>query len=415
MSERSLNTPLIAERKEENAADAPALIANPSLVQSICPEAVPDLGIWTLYKRGYSGDPVYILGSPEVDRFILIPAGAITVIKAVISLLDGNHSIEQAESIIRQHYARKVDIGRLYKRLSVSGLILKPRPKYVERGDIESMSLTLMKMDIRPYFQRVTGLAKRLAPALAVLSIVLIVAGLLVQFFDTTVARDALRLTSRSGGVRKDIVLYYSFLFCSFFFHEMAHGLAATYFGLVPRRMCMGLYMGYLPMIYLRIGGTYTLLEWQRIVVWLAGVWWNFTFASICAILLRIVSLSPGPAHVVAVAIVANYWMGIVNLFPFMPTDGYFVLATLTKSVNVRANAWREFVRWIKREPGKFNVVTVLFLVVTVGTSGMMLYRCVHYIHSITDIRLWLTVLPIAMLIIRSVWRTVQNRELREA
>jgi Zn-dependent protease len=240
----------------------------------------------------------------------------------------------------------------------------------------------------------------------------LIVAGLLVQFFDTTYAKEALRLTYRSGGVRAEIGLYYSFLFCSFFFHELAHGLAATYFGLIPRRMFLSLYLGYLPMIYLRIGGTYTLREWQRIVVWLAGVWWNFTFASICALLLRMFTFSPGTAHVLFVAIVANYWLGIVNLFPFMPTDGYFIFATLTRSVNIRSNAWREFARLIKREPGgKFTAATLLFLVTTISTSAVMLFRSVRSIHSATDVRLWLTVLPVGVLIIRSLWRMFQSRQ----
>jgi Zn-dependent protease len=407
MSDRSCDTQT-AERETKDTAGSP-------LVEEICPEAVPDLGVWTLYQRGPSGNPVYILGSPQVDRFILIPAAAITVINAVIPLFDGNHSIEAIARIIQQCYARKVDIARLYERLSVGGLILKPAPKFVERGDIESMSLTLMKLDIRPCFRMIAGHAKTLAPLLAVLSIVLIVAGLFVQCFDATYARDALRLASRRGGVRADIALYYGFLFCSFFFHEIAHGLAATYFGLIPRKLCLSLYLGYLPMIYLRIGGTYTLLEWQRIVVWLAGVWWNFTFASVCALLLRVVSFSPGTAHVLFVAIVANYWLGIVNLFPFMPTDGYFILATLTKGVNIRSNAWRELARWIKREPSKFTAATVLFLVATISASLFMLFRCVSTIHSLSDVRLWLTVLPIGVLIVRSAWRMFQVRQLSPA
>jgi putative peptide zinc metalloprotease protein len=378
---------------------------NSGPVGNICPESVPDLSVWTLYKRGASGTPVYILGSPQVDRFILIPGPSIPVVKAAIALFDGTRSIDEIASIIRQQHARKLDVALLYDRLSINGLIARPTPKYVERGDIEAMSLTLMTIDIRPFFRLISRLPKSITPALGVTSLLLIVVGLCVQWFDGSYARSALHLTSRSAGLRMDVTLYYSFLFCSFFFHELAHGLAATYYGMVPRRLCLSLYLGYLPMIYLRIGGTYTLLEQQRIVVWLAGVWWNFTFASVSAILLRIFTFPPGTAHVIAVAIVANYWLGIVNLVPFLPTDGYFVLATLTKSVNVRSNAWRELVRWIKREPGKFNVPTVLFLATTISTSAVMLFRCVRSIHSASDVRLWLTVIPIAILVVRSGWR----------
>jgi Zn-dependent protease len=408
MSDRSCDRLQTVAPERKDTANCPR-------IQEICPKAVPDLGVWTLYKRGSSGTPVYILGSPQVDRFIVIPATAITIINAALLLFDGNHSIENITCIIQQRHARNVDIARLYERLSVNGLIARPRPKHVERGDIESMSLTLLNIDIQPCFRMIACRAKSLVPVLAILSAVLILAGLFVQCFDATYARDALRLMSRSGGIKTDILLYYSFLFCSFFFHELAHGLAATYFGLLPRRLCLGLYLGYLPMIYLRIGGTYTLLEWQRIVVWFAGVWWNFTFASACALLLRVVSFPRGAAHVMFVAIVANYWLGIVNLFPFLPTDGYFILATLTKSVNIRSNAWRQFVRLFKREPSRFTITTVLFLVTTIGTSMIFLFRCVRSIHSVSDVRLWLTVLPIGILIARSTWRMLRGRQLNAA
>jgi putative peptide zinc metalloprotease protein len=213
-----------------------------------------------------------------------------------------------------------------------------------------------------------------------------------------------------SRSIRSDIVLYYSLLFCSFFFHELSHGLAATYFGLLPRKLCLSFYLGYLPMIYLRVGGTYTLPEWQRIVVWLAGIWWNLSFASICVLVLRFVTLPAGTTHVVFVAAVANYWLAIVNLIPFLPTDGYFVLATLMKTTNIRSNAWRDLGRWIKREPSRFSAVSVGFLFITISTSIFVLVRSLRSIHSISDIRLWLTVLPIGILIIRSFYRLRRGR-----
>jgi Zn-dependent protease len=404
MAERSYEMLQTPGREEKNAISF-------SRAEEICPEAVPDLGIWTLYKRGSSGAPVYILGSPEVDRFVLIPTAAITVIQAVIPLMDGNHSIESIAHIIQQRYARKIDIARLYDRLSINGLILRPAPKSIERGDIESMSLTLLKLDIRSVFRRIRKVARALAPFLAVLSILLILAGVFVQCFDSTYAREAVKLTSRNGKIRADIVLYYTFLFCSFFFHELSHGLAATYFGLIPRKLCFGLYLGYLPMVYLRIGGTYTLPEWQRIVVWFAGVWWNFTFGSICALLLRIHSFPPGTAHVIFVAIVANYWLGIVNLYPFMPTDGYFITATLAKGVNFRSNAWREIGRWLKGEPSKFSTTMILFLTITISTSIWVFYKCVHSIRSFSDIRLWLTAIPILFIVVRSTWQMFHTRQ----
>jgi len=273
------------------------------------------------------------------------------------------------------------------------------------------MSLTLLKLDIRSVFRRIRKVARALAPFLAVLSILLILAGVFVQCFDSTYAREAVKLTSRNGKIRADIVLYYTFLFCSFFFHELSHGLAATYFGLIPRKLCFGLYLGYLPMVYLRIGGTYTLPEWQRIVVWFAGVWWNFTFGSICALLLRIHSFPPGTAHVIFVAIVANYWLGIVNLYPFMPTDGYFITATLAKGVNFRSNAWREIGRWLKGEPSKFSTTMILFLTITISTSIWVFYKCVHSIRSFSDIRLWLTAIPILFIVVRSTWQMFHTRQ----
>jgi putative peptide zinc metalloprotease protein len=398
MSLRSMPTMQMTLRDRTDRTIAP--------VAEICPVAVPDLGIWTLYRRGPSGAPVYILGSPAVDRFILVPTPAITVVTAAVELFDGKHSIHRIKEIIQGRYACIVDIMRLYERLSINGLISSPKPAYVESGDIESMSLKLLTIDIRPLFQSIAGAAKTLAPFLALCSIVLILFGCYLELLGQPApGHGALRVVLQHQKLTRDIPLYYFLLFCSFFFHEFSHGVAATYFGLIPRRLCLALYLGYLPMIYLRIGGTYTLAERQRVVVWLAGPWFNLMFASVCVMITDLGAPPADTAHVLFVAAVANYFMAMVNLLPFLPTDGYFVLVTLMKRTNIRANAWRDLIRWIKREPSQFTAVTAGYLVITITCSVIMLGRMLRSVHSILDMRLWLTVIPIGALIARTIVR----------
>ena len=373
--------------------------------------AVPDLDIWTLYHRGASGAPVYILGSPAVDRFILIPGAAIKAVKPAVVLFDGMHSLDTIKRIMERQHKCAIDINHLYARLSVNGLIASPKPAYVEAGDIDSMSLKLVDVDIRPVFRIIEGFAVTAAPALAMLSFLLIVVGSILELMDhSSSSQGALHMAIHHQSLHRDIALYYILLFSSFIFHEFSHGLAATYFGLIPRKLCFGMYLGYLPMIYLRIGGTYTLAERKRVVVWLAGPWFNLTFASLCVLVLHLVVLPVATGHVVFVAAVANYWIAIVNLLPFLPTDGYFILVTLMKRINIRANAWRDLIRWIKREPSQFTTVTAAYLFVTIGCSIFMIARVIRSVHSALDLRLWLTVIPICALIMRTVYRQRMRR-----
>jgi Zn-dependent protease len=62
----------------------------------------------------------------------------------------------------------------------------------------------------------------------------------------------------------------------------------------------------------------------------------------------------------------ANLIVAVSNLFPFLPTDGYFILSTLFRQPNIRARAWREF-----KEVIRFRRPTSGLLMVYFAMSGL--------------------------------------------
>ena len=119
--------------------------------------------------------------------------------------------------------------------------------------------------------------------------------------------------------------------------HELSHCFAASVWGIRRGTLRVHLYLGIFPIVALKFAGLYTLPSRGRIVVWSAGVFTNLSIAAVSRIALdTVVPHSP----VLEVAVTVNWLMAILNLVPLLPTDGYFLLTTLTRNPNVRVQAW---------------------------------------------------------------------------
>jgi Zn-dependent protease len=104
-----------------------------------------------------------------------------------------------------------------------------------------------------------------------------------------------------------------------------------------PRKFEVGFYLGFLPTFFLRVGGLYTLPPWRRVAVWAAGSAGNFVLATGAAVAM---TYGFGMESFWARVLWLNVMLGLFNLVPFLPTDGYFIASTLTRSPNLRRRAW---------------------------------------------------------------------------
>ncbi|HEX2095438.1 MAG TPA: hypothetical protein VHG28_23785 [Longimicrobiaceae bacterium] len=343
------------------------------------PRAVEGLVVSPLFER--RGAPTtWIFGHPELDRYLTVPDAALQPVRRAAELMDGTRTAEEIRGCVRAEIAKELDVGDLTGRLRGAGLLYTPKGSVAARSShIERLSLTLFTLPMG----EVAAWTRRHAPwasaawfaglTLAVVASLAILAGV------PEPANPWLRAPSPA--------LLVVGMLASVLLHELSHGLAALREGLTPRSLSGSLYLGYLPLFYLRIPGIYTLLPAARIRVWSAGCMLNGTLVLVGLACSRL--LSPGSAA-------GSWWHAIalwnlavlqLNLLPFLPTDGYFLLSTLLREHNLRARAWRTAVGWLRGGSaggGRVQLGMALYLVMVIAMLGKTLVAATVWFRSMT-------------------------------
>jgi hypothetical protein len=71
-----------------------------------------------------------------------------------------------------------------------------------------------------------------------------------------------------------------------------------------------------------------------------------------------------------------------LNLFPFLPSDGYYLFTTLFRQVNLRSRSWREFKNWITFRDHRFSGMLAVYFAGTSGVSIFLMWRNVVWLSS---------------------------------
>jgi putative peptide zinc metalloprotease protein len=330
--------------------------------RSLCPRAVADLRAWTLYHK--PGGDVYCLGSLEQDKFIAVPESKVRLVLEVSALFDGNHSLQWIQDHYQREYRRKIDVPHLYRLLASANLIADPKPTHVFQGEFRRFSIDLIDMNTRAFFERLQPYAQRLFKPLTAFTLALIVLGIL-SFRPAFLSTDNLYLVQDSF-IAGYVVLSLSGA-VSLLVHEFAHAFVGSAHGVIARHIKIALYMGYLPYFYTEIAGLYTLQPRDRIKVWAAGSYSNICLG--CAGLVAYGALAshlpPLAGQIIIKIALANFFRILGDLSPLMPTDGYFILSTLLKQVNIRTDAFQEFFKWMRGKENKLRGITLLYFLAT--------------------------------------------------
>jgi len=89
--------------------------------ENLCPEVVPDISAWPLFPG------TYVVGNRRLDRYLIVSASKLPLVRELIACFDGRHSItSMAESFARK--GRRVDVMTLYQRLLEAGLVVGSEP-----------------------------------------------------------------------------------------------------------------------------------------------------------------------------------------------------------------------------------------------------------------------------------------------
>lgn len=128
-------------------------------------------------------------------------------------------------------------------------------------------------------------------------------------------------------------LVFISFATMSLLFHELGHATATSYFGINHGGIGIGFYL-LTPVFYADVTGVWHLPKHKRIIVNLAGVYFELLFCSL--VILCGTLLNSNSIVIVSITIFART---LFNLNPFLRSDGYWILADLLEVPNLMTNS----------------------------------------------------------------------------
>lgn len=335
------------------------------------PRLVEGIASWPFFperrnRRGEVVDEaVAIVGSLDLDRFLTVPARKLRAVETILRVLGQSHSVEEAEERLRREGLR-TDLPELCDKLGDAGLVLDETGRPVPADSpLERNFVRVARVGLSPVAPLFRWLGRRLE---WILLVWMALAGLAWGLEPRGVLDPLSSLLGVEGTTLSGVITGLLLLGGSFLIHETSHGAVAARFGRVPRKFELGFYLGFLPTFFLRVGGLYTLTPRQRVAVWAAGPASNLILAATSAWVA--LHAGSGSAGLWTRAAYLNLALGLFNLVPFLPTDGYFIASTLLRRTNVRRNAWSSLRAFFAggRRPG---VILGAYLV---GFGGVVSY-----------------------------------------
>lgn len=151
-----------------------------------------------------------------------------------------------------------------------------------------------------------------------------------------------------------------------FIFHELAHRIAGIALGLKEGVISVVMYLGFIPMVYVKQKGIYSLNRKNIITVICAGIAANLLIGIGLLLLFNIWHY-----NILYYVAITNFRMIYINMLPISLTDGYFLLCILMKSPNIRMYMYKVLVnpkailQLEKKEKIMVGCMLISFLLIT--------------------------------------------------
>lgn len=284
----------------------------------------------------FGKEKFYKLCNETDNKYIKIPTEKVNYVKQVIELLDGKHTLDEIENEIFLKKGIRMDVKTLVQLFKQNGFI-KEETLSTEKNEIDLLTKEVIGFTPKLKNQSIYLMCKKIKMLAAILYSMGFVIGIAIITFH---ARNLLHNSYDMYHFQKVGAVMIA-LYISLGLHELSHVVVALAFEKPIARISFNLYLGCLPMIYLRIRGINSLQVRKRIQVILAGITTNFFLA---VIFLAMTSLQLGGEkgnELLWIIGISNLFAGLLNFIPFTLTDGYFALSILMNRYDMRNFLWK--------------------------------------------------------------------------
>lgn len=269
----------------------------------------------------------------------------------LIPFLDGQHTLTDLQSHLQQTVGQPVTLEQVTTFISMlghQGMLADSEARFgakpLQRRQgwwSRLMHLRIALVHGDRFLHPMAALLHKLPAApLKLLLALLVLNGLIapllllltshVQLSFTPGMLDTAGLVILAGLIIVEIIL-----------HEIAHGLSLTLLGGQTRDVGIGIHYFLIPYAYTNTTDAYRLNRRGRLLVSLAGPMVDLSLLGINATLLSTGILTPAASQIVIVWMAFQVMLLLWNANPFLPFDGYYVLADLLNEPALRREAFR--------------------------------------------------------------------------
>jgi hypothetical protein len=300
----------------------------------------------TLYEDPGFNKKKYFLLSDEREIYLKLDEQQYLYFKVLIPYLNGLTNKEQIEEELRNQLGQSIDISKGIEFLYQKGLFYGTEKKTVSKVELELSGKKLFEAPMAAIQEKYGLLLRRTLVFIMILSWISIVVGMFLIIRDPQIVVETYR---ESKSFRWNEVALWEYvvvgigIFLSVFIHELGHILTANYFGIKLKSFNFLIHMGISPVFYIKYKNLYATTSKKKVLILMAGVYFNLIQASIFWLLLSLTS-----DWKFAVLMIMNLGAIISNLSLLGVSDGYHVAAILFGVEGLRWNMLKQMSRIIQ-------------------------------------------------------------------
>jgi putative peptide zinc metalloprotease protein len=344
----------------------------------IFPSAIDDIQCEVLFRK--RSKTIYCVGSVEIDSYIFVDEQEKDAIITALNYMNGERTLEEVRDLLINEHNIKIDSASLYSLCVENKFIKNIDPDIIpaKKGfnELDIFMIDLFSISLDRFCGTFAFLSRHLRTIVTLMA--LIVIALLGLLHLSSIDKDFSFSLAPLLSNPITIVFYVMVSTISVILHELSHIVVAYRYGVIPKNLTVALYAYITPMFYVRLNGIYMIEPMKRIAIWAAGSLMNFFIAFIC---FSLIGFTTGLLNLfVVTGLVCNLILGVTSLLPIFITDGYYILATILKTPNLRKNSFSQSFKLLK---GNFNKESLIYVVYCVVFVGLIIYFLVLQIGII--------------------------------
>lgn len=285
-----------------------------------CPLAYEDLQVFKM--KSFLGKEEYYIGTKRNDRTMRINGDISSDIKIIITLLDGNHSLEEIRKECEVN-GICVDVNQLIDIFKINGFFQNELAE--SNNEIRIIGTPIMKISFRnlenKFIDKGSSILVKLFPISILLLLIIIVSLYIYNDFEIPI----------NFNLKKTAIINALLSFIYVFFHEVGHIIYAKAKKIELDCFEIRLRYGIYPTYFIKYSNLYFISPTIRIRLFLAGVGTHVFFCLVGIIMMIITPFFIGES-ILECNIIFIYY----NLVPIYLTDGYYSLSTVFNVYNYR-------------------------------------------------------------------------------